>query len=164
MYKELSQCLESTLGSDFSKILAKPVEKPGTNFLEWHSPVEGKPIIFEELSQEEKYSLRARLAFTAKHLLHVGSIYSSSENQSLESLGLIIMEISMTVADFVAGAPSPLKVFTVGDTPVISGWGLSNHRKKSITSYQKDASSQILSTGLVPFGLHKLPGKDYTMN
>ncbi|MDR2405742.1 MAG: hypothetical protein LBE27_05165 [Deltaproteobacteria bacterium] len=152
MYSQVVGYLDALLGKGFSKILAEPVEKLGSNSVKWYTSVEGKPTPFESLTQADKNSVRASLAFSAKHFLQVGSACSATENEKQRIVGLIFMKLAQSVAESVTGAPSSIKVFVVGDTPVICGWGLQNIGEKSLTDSQQNAAAHILASGLMPPG------------
>jgi hypothetical protein len=112
------------LGPGASAVLAIPVEKPGSNALEWHTEVLGEIRAHRFLSAGEKANLDALLADFSRRLEMETLKLESSDSRQKRIASKILKKFQDSLTAFLQGEESPLEIFSVGGVPVATGWGL----------------------------------------
>ncbi|MDR3153647.1 MAG: hypothetical protein LBW85_05085 [Deltaproteobacteria bacterium] len=120
----ITRLIEDEVSPEAALFLAEPVMKDRANLIEWHTPLEGGPVSYQELEGPERDAAEDELCQRAGELAGLGARLTGSESEQRRLAGRLISRLAVTAAAAAAGASGVQKVFAVGGRPVLAVWGM----------------------------------------
>ncbi|MDR2459344.1 MAG: hypothetical protein LBE38_00970 [Deltaproteobacteria bacterium] len=135
-YGTIKKILSVEFQGKYESSLAEPIEKPLS--IDWVTNLSGDHNSYEDLRGHLKDESNQKISSLIHDFTALGSKLVEESSPEPRFIGKFFLKLSSKIAGVLAGIEGPLKVFFVGDKPVLAGWGLlfkapSNAQKVPIT-------------------------------
>jgi hypothetical protein len=151
-YGLVSQLIRSELSPEAADFLAEPLKPVNENTIKWYTPLEGDIKTYESLLGEEKERAKDKLYGLMGDYSACSSRLLASGSSQKKLAGKLVSSLALSVAYVLAEVPSASKVYFLGNSPVITGWGLSLAPEASgevlgrnLTEKENDRIQRVLS-------------------
>lgn len=114
-FPQIRDMLRKKFGESFALLLAQPVENTSDGIIDWYTPVQGDPKKLVDLPEEERKSIREKMAEMGRRI----EAYAQELIDTQDSLKVTRGKILELILYY----PSESDLYVIDDQPIYTCWG-----------------------------------------
>ncbi|MDR2354556.1 MAG: hypothetical protein LBF22_15645, partial [Deltaproteobacteria bacterium] len=125
-YRALVDYLKQQISEEAANFISEPSVDNNSKTINWIVSREGPVVDYRQLYGNEQNNVTSFLHRMAERFSTLGETLKSSSLESERQIGILISRLPVYMVGVVTGHSDEAKVYVVGGTPVLAGWGIVN--------------------------------------